>query len=379
MKYTFAILLAFFSCHASATQNIESDLNAYVPRLIDKHNIAGVGIALVNQKGVQFEKYYGAQAPDTALNAESVFNVASVAKTITAEVAISLLVDEVVSLDDKIYQQVSHPDLKDDPRYEQLTLGHLLSHASGLLNWPHSYADNTLAFTYQPGTAYSYSGAGIELAADFLCAVSNNACETMAEKYVFTPYSITAMAQGHIPEWAEHRLNTPMNKQGEFKPVETLNPGLAAGDADAAADDLITTVGAYAQFMHRLINQKSEKATAYRTTILTDLSKDDTYRCDTTRSFICPESVGHSVGWQVWQYPDHSVVTHSGTDAGETALVYFSPQTQTGAVIFINGSNGWPVLVGVMELLRQEPEMTAHFRQIINRVMNADLTPLLQE
>ncbi|MEL7369271.1 MAG: hypothetical protein AAFN74_10195, partial [Myxococcota bacterium] len=81
---------------------------------------------------------------------------------------------------------------------------------------------------------------------------------------------------------------------------------------------------------------------------------------------------GHSIGWMVYEYGDHTVIKHGGNDRGENALVYFSPQTQRGAVILVNGGNGIFVSTQILRLIGDEPELAAYYEQLIERFYGSD-------
>ena len=93
----------------------------------------------------------------------------------------------------------------------------------------------------------------------------------------------------------------------------------------------------------------------------------------------CPDAYGHSIGWQVFQYGDHTIVTHSGSDAGENALVYYSPDKKHGAVVFVNGANGWFLMTRIIEIIGDEPLLADYYRGLITTVMGRDMPALSAE
>lgn len=68
---------------------------------------------------------------------------------------------------------------------------------------------------------------------------------------------------------------------------------------------------------------------------------------------------------------------HSGSDARENALVYFSPERRHGAVIFVNGANGWVLMTRIIEMIDDEPRLADYYRGLLASVMNRPLAPLL--
>jgi CubicO group peptidase (beta-lactamase class C family) len=92
-----------------------------VPRLLREYHCAGVGIGIIGNGKLVWTGYYGEQAPGIPATKRTVFNTASVAKTVTAETLIALAAKGLIDLDEPIARYVKHPDLREDPRYGLLT------------------------------------------------------------------------------------------------------------------------------------------------------------------------------------------------------------------------------------------------------------------
>ncbi|MEM7612501.1 MAG: serine hydrolase domain-containing protein [Pseudomonadota bacterium] len=366
--------------HEETSLAVGASLDALVPELIEEEKAAGVGIAVIRGGEFVWQGYYGEQGPGIAVNTNTVFNTASVAKTITAETLIALSAKGLIDLDEPIAAYVDHPDLSIDPRYSLLTARLLLSHRAGLLNWAYAYEDGVLAFDHDPDTRFSYSGAGIELAARYASAKVGQPLQELAFEHVLGPAGIREMSMGMIAEWTVGRITTPMDAEGSYRPIAELNESLARGDANSAADDLLSTVPAYAKLITALLESSwlSEAQIAERERIITSLAQDDIYQCPELSWLTCPTQFGHGLGWQVFEYADHKVLKHSGSDAGENAMVYYSPNTRNGAVIFVNGANGWVVMTRIIEAIGDEPLIADYYRGLIETVMGRPMPPLVE-
>ena len=353
-------------------------MNALMPVLLTEQKAAGVGIAVIRGGRVIWTGYYGEQAPGIPVSEKTAFNTASVAKTITAETLLALAAKGLIDLDESIAGYVSTPDLQRDPRYRLLTPRLLMSHRAGLRNWPYEYPDGKLAFDVDPGTRFSYSGAGVELAARYASAKTGKDLQTLASEYVLSPLGIEEMSMGRIPAWATNRLAVPMDSKGVFRSVAELDESLADDHANGAADDLIVTVPAYATLLSALIARDwlPTKERTARETIVTTLENDPIYGCPQEIATQCPSAFGHSIGWQVYRYGTHTVLIHSGSDAGENALVYFSPDKKDGAVVFVNGANGWVVMTRAVEVIGDEPLIATYYRALVEKVMHQKMPPL---
>ncbi|MEM7678438.1 MAG: serine hydrolase, partial [Myxococcota bacterium] len=171
------------------------------------------------------------------------------------------------------------------------------------------------------------------------------------------------------------------DQNGEFQDVGAFAADLqpTSDGAWSAADNLLTTVNAYSEFIEgrltehrRAASDKSlETKAAHRTTIITDLSDNAGLKCTKGEGIRCPQAVGHSIGWVVHDYGDHRVISHGGNDRGESAMVYYSPEKEHGAVIFVNGGNGILAVVDIMSMLGDEPALAAHYQRLIDRHYNS--------
>ena len=145
-----------------------------VIELMSAADVAGLGLALIDESGVRYLNAYGyaTRERDERLNVDTVMYGASLTKATFAYTVMTLVDDGVVDLDAKIADVLPKPlpeyedyvDLAGDPRWQSLTLRMLLSHASGLPNWRWIMPDKKLFFMFDPGSRYAYSGEGIQIA-----------------------------------------------------------------------------------------------------------------------------------------------------------------------------------------------------------------------
>ncbi len=178
-----------------------------------------------------------------------------------------------------------------------------------------------------------------------------------------------------------HVLATPMDAAGGYFTIASSTGRLASNDGHwSAADDLLTTVDAYARFLVGVIhsdNLSGPWITA-RTQILSSLEGDPIWNCVAGPGVTCATHYGHGLGWMVYQFDHKTVVKHGGNDKGENALAIYSPETGNGAVIFVNGGNGVLVSTQILALINDQPEIAAYYRQLVKKFYNVELPVLTQ-
>jgi len=65
----------------------------------------------------------------------------------------------------------------------------------------------------------------------------------------------------------------------------------------------------------------------------------------------CPDVTEFGLGWITYRFGNRTILSNSGNDWGEFAMVYIVPATRNGLVVFVNGGNGVPVAMDAMALV----------------------------
>ncbi|MEM7703723.1 MAG: serine hydrolase domain-containing protein [Pseudomonadota bacterium] len=372
-----AIIIASAACASTASlaqppqMDVPSAVSKAAQTALAQPNIAGIGIARIEDGAVQWTGYWGEQSGGVPVTDQTAFNTASVAKTIMAETVLRLADQGQMSLDDPIAEHYRHPQLGEDPRYDQLTPRILMSHQAALKNWPWLYDDGRLAFTADPGQGeFSYSGAGIEIVMRYLEARFDQPYPELAKEVVLKPLGIEGLAVAR-EEWLDGRVSEPRGRDGTAFPPFTRSgdENLIALGEYTAADNLYATVPGYAELLVELIKGTglSPEMQAERATIISTSKTAMGYTC-VAEPKDCPSAMGYGIGWEQYSEPDRTVIVHGGNDFGEFAQVYFIPETREGLVLFINGGNAFPAGMEIMQAADPELRMAKHFAALIKKM-----------
>ena len=152
-----------------------------------KNRIPALGIGYIKNGKIQEATVYGKNKNGTPYPKNTIFNVASLTKPITAIVALKLIEAGQWSLDEPIYQYWTDPDVAKDPRSEKITTRLILSHQTGFPNWRYQRPDGKLAFEFDPGTKYQYSGEAYEYLRKALEQKFQKPLEQLAGELIFRP------------------------------------------------------------------------------------------------------------------------------------------------------------------------------------------------
>ena len=309
------------------------------------------------------------------------FNVASVAKTLTAETVLRLVDRGVISLDESMSTHWVDPDVEGDVRHTLLTPRLALTHRTGFPNWRYMDPEFRLRFTAEPGTRFGYSGEGFEYLARFVENRVGRRFDVLAAELVFEPLGIENISMGPRP-WVMERIALPVDEAGQrHKPFCTGPDESYCNEMGAwtAADELATTVGDYARFLVGVMNGDgvSDSLRAKRATVLSSTAADPVLACKLPVA-QCPRAQGYGLGWEVFEYEDATIVSHGGGDWSERAMAYFDPATRDGVVLFINGpaSTSVEALIEGLLLLDEDSRIAAMYRGWADAYESAQREPV---
>jgi CubicO group peptidase (beta-lactamase class C family) len=196
-------------------ETIASDLEGFVPRYMHDQKIPGVSVALVSDFRVAWKKGFGVSNAITRdpVMEDTVFEVASNSKVVTAYVALRLVDMGRLSLDKSMNSYLAQPWLPASPYRDLITLRHVLSHSAGL-------AHNTLSreSLFAPGVGYSYSAIGYMYLQAVIEEVTGQPLETVARQTTFEPLGMSSSSFINRPDL------TPRTSNGH---VHALVPALA--------------------------------------------------------------------------------------------------------------------------------------------------------
>jgi len=288
-------------------------------RLMQEHHIPVLGLAFIDNGKVELSKVYGELKMGESAPANTVFNVASVTKTVTAMITLRLVNAGKWDLDEPLWHYYTDQDVAADPRSKRLTTRHILTHQSGFPNWRWMTPSKKLAFEFEPGAKFQYSGEGMEYLRHALEKKFNRSLAQLADSLIFGPLH---MNDTHFT-WNDTMLDhfaIAHNQKGEaLEIVKNTEP--------SAADQMKTTVADYSKFMIWVMNGAGLSAPLYKQ-MTSPLAKIN-------------ENKFMGLGWAVYPEIDGEFgLSHSGIDPGVNTIVFVLPKSKRALLIFTNSDNG---------------------------------------
>ena len=187
-----ALLTIFIFFHLNTlTAQTEASLNTPGPKTINQwlldHQVPAMAIGTIENGKVNSLMAYGKIQGDRPATTQTIFDVASLTKTITTLLTLKLVDSHAWNLDEPLANYWVDPDVKHDTLSNKITTRHVLSHRTGFKNWRWMNADKKLAFDFEPGAKFQYSGEGFEYLRNALEKKFKVSFQTLVDSLIFKP------------------------------------------------------------------------------------------------------------------------------------------------------------------------------------------------
>ena len=314
-------------------------LEQVIPHLMSEADIPGLSIALIRDSKVIWTHSYGLANTETKvpIKETTVFEAASLTKPVFAYAVLKLVDSGKLNLDTPLVKYLpGRYDVGDDPRLDQITARHVLSHTTGFPNW-RPRGSQTLKIHFTPGDHFSYSGEGFVYLSRVVEHITGEPTEAFVKRTVLDPLEMKSSSL----VW-----------RSDYESLKAFNHDWAGGvsgrgkpEKPNAAASLHTTAGDYAKFVIAMLKGVGLKP-ATASLMLTpqsqvtatgafNLDKPDAQRSS---------DVLWGLGWGLEKTNDGMGFWHWGDNGDTKAFVLAFPKRKTGLVMFANSANGLSML-----------------------------------
>ncbi|WP_129645725.1 serine hydrolase domain-containing protein [Peristeroidobacter agariperforans] len=332
-----------FKLNARERQQLESEAR----RMVDARLTPGIAVGVMSRGQIIYAKGFGQINLETATptTAESVFQIGSVTKPLTAASIVQLVEQGKLQFDDRLSRYF--PDF---PRGDEVTLRHLLYHTSGIHSImqpgegpPPAEAiamkttadvvtyirDQPNLYDFQPGTATRYSNSGYWLLGAIIEQVSGIPLAEFMKQNSFDRADMCSSALDDATEVVPHRVSgyarsTPGNT------AAFINPEPSYLRVSGGAGGIRSTVGDMLRWSDALVNGRLLSRSGLRAMIAP--AKFDNGE---------PLPVASGMGLLLGNRNGHTVWSaNGGTTQGFTANLRIFPDDQVAYVVFVNMPSG---------------------------------------
>ena len=329
----------------SASETLIARLEKQIPKFMEETKVPGLSIAIITGGALFWRGAFGIKdsVSREPVDNDTLFEAASVSKTVFAYRVMKLCEKGVMNLDTPLARYTTERFLEEDPRLDLITARHVLSHTTGFQNWRSK--EKPLQIRFTPGERFSYSGEGYFYLQSVVTQLTGRVNREVSSRYeaglevfatdfdqsmrtnVFDPFGMGSS----VYVWNDTLRNYAAPHDAQGKPSARRKTRATTAARYGAAGGLHTTPTDYAKFLIEVIKPKT--ADAFR------LSKD------TVTEMLRPhakinDSISQGLGWQIRHTENGDFIMHGGGNPGFAAFVVASVRRESGVVVMTNSDNG---------------------------------------
>jgi CubicO group peptidase (beta-lactamase class C family) len=274
---------------------------------------------------------------DVPITLDTIFEVGSVSKQFTAAAVLLLARDGKLSLDDKVRRYIPEmPDIAAD-----ITIRQMLNHTAGLRDWgslaaiagwPRTTRVHTHAhvldivsrqrmLNFEPGTRWSYSNTGYNLAAILVSRVSGMSFADFTKARIFEPLAMRDTS------WRDDHTRIVKRRAVAYDEVKGVFSTLMPFENVHGNGGLLTTVGDLLKW-----NANFAKPVVGDTRFVEDMERRTRFNDGREHEY--------ALGLYVDTYRGRREVDHSGGTAGYIAHLSRYPDSGVSVVVMCNVRSG---------------------------------------
>jgi CubicO group peptidase (beta-lactamase class C family) len=342
---------------------------------METEKVPGLSIAIIRDAKLFWCRGFGVKdaASKQPVDNDTVFEVASVSKTVFAYVVMKLCEKGVLSLDTPLTRYVPWRFVEGDPRLDLITARHVLTHTSGFQNWRSD--EEPLRIHFTPGERFSYSGEAVYYLQSVVTHLTGRVdpehdgtfeaglrvCATDFDPYMkanlLVPFGMASSGYVWCDTFEKHAAR-PHDEQG--KPTRQFKRGPVDAARYGAAGGLHTTATDYAKFLIEILKPRPVDAFRLRKSSLREMLRPQVKilpptdpaiarAVESVREMLRPQvrtnvSMSQALGWQLQHTEKGDFICHGGGNPGFSAFVVGSVPRKSGLVILTNADSGYKVI-----------------------------------
>jgi CubicO group peptidase (beta-lactamase class C family) len=325
-------------------EEIISRLEKLIPQLMTDGDVPGLSIALIQNSEIVWHHGYGVKNSQTKepVTDDTLFEAASLSKPVFAYAVLKLADNGKIDLDTPLNKYLpGNYEVGDDPRINQITARHVLSHTPGFPNW-RPLNNKVLKIHFTPGERFSYSGEGFVYLAKVIEHLTGETINNFMKKSVFEPLGMTSSSYVWQDNFATLKAfgHSPTGEPRGQNKVEKAN----------AAASLVTTAQDFGKFLSAILKGKGLKNTTLKQMLTAQIKVSESGTNNTSRM---PDKFSPSLSWGLGaglqNTADGVSFWHWGDNGNTKAFFVAFDKHKTGVVVFTNSANGLSIIPDIVD------------------------------
>ena len=322
-------------------------LDACVEHWRQHWNVPGIAVAILKDGEISANGY-GVTSIETQhqVTADTLFQIGSISKVYTTTLAMILVDEGKLDLDEPVTTYLPSLKLKDENALKVITLRHLVTHTSGVFGDffdDFGMGDDALARyveamaklrqIYAPGEFWTYTNSGFNLAGYMIERVMDMPFEDAMREKLLKPAGFD-----HTFQFAHEAITYPLAVGHTHPDPEDADRLEIARRyplprTSHAAGGIISTVGDLLKFAQMHLND----GTANGNQILSENLVKAMQQPQTTAANLADE---WGLGWMIFNVDGTKVIGHGGTTNGFQAAMRIVPEHGFAISILTNSDRG---------------------------------------
>ncbi|WP_323012458.1 serine hydrolase [Castellaniella sp.] len=243
-----------------------AQLDGLAAEIMHRSGIPGMAVAVVHQGKTVYAKGFGVRqaGTDAAIDPNTVFQLASISKSVGATVVASQVGKGLITWDTPITSQLPWFVLENSDAPQAVTIGDLYAHRSGL---PEHAGDDLEDLGFQRRqvlerlghlptkplrSSYAYTNFGLTAAAEAVAHAAATDWESLSQREIYQPLGMHSTSSRYLDFMAhENRARPHIQIDGAF----VLNPQQRQPDAQSPAGGVSSSVLDMARWMTMVLHQ----------------------------------------------------------------------------------------------------------------------------
>ncbi|HEY3472893.1 MAG TPA: serine hydrolase domain-containing protein [Amycolatopsis sp.] len=348
----------------SKLTELDAWLASRLPALLAEHRVPGASVA-VYAGGEVVDRAAGVLNKGTGVEADvdSLFQIGSITKVWTTTLAMQLVDEGVLHLDDPVREHLPEFKLADEDAAARITVRQLMCHTSGFegdIFTDTGRGDDcveklvaTLGDVPQlfaPGEMFSYNNAAFCVLGRVIEVLRGKSFGDCLNDHLFTPLGLTHAAASPYEairfRAAIGHLSPKPDADPEPAGIWALTPSNAPAGSMLAMRprDLVAFAAMHLKDGEgpdgtRVLSAESARAMRERVVELPDLG-------------LMGDAWG--LGWSLFDWPGGAVVGHDGGTIGQSSFLRVAPEHDVAVALLTNGGNPIPLYTEVVGHLLKE-------------------------
>jgi CubicO group peptidase (beta-lactamase class C family)/D-alanyl-D-alanine dipeptidase len=378
---------AILQCaHADELQpQTVAQIEQLIEKLVADRGIPGVSVAVATGNQLSYSRGFGLADVENSVpaTADTRYRTASIAKSITAVIVLSLAEQGIINLDAEVQQYTPEYPRKRWSVTSRQLLGHLAGvrhyksgaealstrHFSSLNAALQNFRDDPLL--HKPGTKFLYTTFGFNLLGNVVEGATDETFVNLLQQHVLQP---AEMSQTVVDD--QYAI-IPLRTRGYIRPTPEQQKALL-GDENETPDQLFnaplhdTSMKIPGGGLLSTASDLVRFAIALNTGRL--LKSEMLHQMWTSQDTSDGQKTGYGLGWSVATRNGHKLVSHTGGQSGTSTVLLLIPETGTSVAVMCNlqNVNLSQLARSVADIVSPQPEPVAatEYTAVIDRLQS---------